>query len=138
MVRRLLDGLAAIDGVEILAGENRRRLGVISFIVKGAHYDGIVRLLNDRFGIQCRGGCSCAGTYGHFLLGIGKAESYAVLDRLRAGDLWSKPGWVRLSVHPTMTDAEIDYILAAVELTVGHYAEWILPHYECSSGHRGS
>ncbi len=138
MVPRLLDGLAAIEGVEILAGDNRRRLGVISFIVKGAHYDDIVRLLNDRFGIQCRGGCSCAGTYGHFLLGIGKAESYAVLDRLMAGDLRSKPGWVRLSVHPTMTDAEIDYILDAVELTVGHYAEWVLPHHECSSEHRGS
>jgi len=117
MVLRLLDGLGKIAGVQIL-GAATKRLGIVSFIVRNAHYDLIVRLLNDRFGIQSRGGCSCAGTYGHLLLDIGEERSYQILDSLRAGDNWSKPGWVRLSVHPTMTDAEIDYIIDAVEITV--------------------
>lgn len=123
---RLLDRLGEIAGVQIL-GSTQRRLGIISFIVKNAHYDLIVRLLNDRFGIQSRGGCSCAGTYGHLLLGIGEEQSYEILDELHAGETWSKPGWVRLSIHPTMTDAEIDYIADAVEITV----EDLIPAY-CS------
>ncbi len=121
---RLLDRLGEIAGVQIL-GPAQRRLGIISFVVKHAHYDLIVRLLNDRFGIQSRGGCSCAGTYGHLLLGIGEEQSYEILDALRAGETWSKPGWVRLSIHPTMTDAEIDYIADAIEITV----EDLIPAY---------
>jgi selenocysteine lyase/cysteine desulfurase len=74
----------------------------------------VVKLLNDRFGIQARGGCSCAGTYGHYLLSIDRTRSAAIRDELLAGELWSKPGWVRLSVHPTMTDAEVDFIADAV------------------------
>ena len=49
-----------------LAGNMKKRLGVISFTIEGAHYALIVKMLNDRFGIQTRGGCSCAGTYGHY------------------------------------------------------------------------
>jgi selenocysteine lyase/cysteine desulfurase len=123
---RLLGRLREIAGVQIL-GPTRKRLGIISFIVKNAHYDLVVRLLNDRFGIQSRGGCSCAGTYGHLLLDIGEEQSYEILDALRAGRTWSKPGWVRLSVHPTITDAEIDYIADAIEITV----EDLIPAY-CS------
>ena len=64
---------SGMKNVEVLAGNVEKRVGVISFIVKGAHYDLIIKLLNDRFGIQMRGGCSCAGTYGHFLLNVDKA-----------------------------------------------------------------
>ena len=123
MVCHLFDRLEKITGVEIL-GTTRKRLGVISFTVKNAHYNLVVQILNDRFGIQARGGCSCAGTYGHVLLGIDKTRSYKILNALRAGDMWCKPGWVRLSIHPTMTDAEIDYIMDAVENTVDQYGEW--------------
>jgi len=123
ILRRLLDRFENITGVEIL-GANRNRLGVISFTAKNTHYNLIVKILNDRFGIQARGGCSCAGTYGHLLLGIDETRSYEILNSLRAGEMWCKPGWVRLSVHPTMTDAEIDYIMDAVENTVSQYGEW--------------
>jgi selenocysteine lyase/cysteine desulfurase len=123
MVHHLLDRLGTIYGIRVL-GATARRLGILSFIVKDAHYNLIVRLLNDRFGIQARGGCSCAGTYGHLLLGIGEEQSYEILDSIRAGNNWCKPGWVRLSIHPTMTDAEIDYIIDAVETIKEYHREW--------------
>lgn len=117
ILQRLFDRLEKITGLEIL-GKTRKRLGVISFTVENKHYDLVVKTLNDKFGIQTRGGCSCAGTYGHFLLNIEKTRSYNILAALKAGETESKPGWVRLSIHPTMTDAEIDYIADAVEATV--------------------
>ena len=124
LTHRLLDRLGEISGVQIL-GPITKRLGIVSFVVKNAHYDLIVKLLNDRFGIQSRGGCSCAGTYGHLLLDIGEERSYEILDALRAGETRSKPGWIRLSIHPTMTDAEIDYIADAIAITV----EDLIPAY---------
>jgi selenocysteine lyase/cysteine desulfurase len=115
MVGRLMERLTSVRGIEVLAARQRKRLGVVSFVVKGAHYDEVVKMLNDRFGIQARGGCSCAGTYGHYLLGIDRVRSEAIREALLRGEMQSKPGWVRLSVHPTMTDEEIDYIADAVE-----------------------
>jgi selenocysteine lyase/cysteine desulfurase len=130
MLLRLFGRLSKIPRVGILGegnpnGENGpKRLGVVSFIAKDAHYQLVVKMLNDRFGIQARGGCSCAGSYGHLLLGIEEARSYEILHLLHAGELWHKPGWVRLSIHPTMTDAEIDYIMDAIEMTMERYEEW--------------
>ena len=123
MLTMIFERLERIGGIGVL-GANRQRLGIVSFTVEGAHYDLIVRMLNDRFGIQTRGGCSCAGTYGHVLLGIGESRSYGILQSLTAGEMWCKPGWVRLSIHPTMTDEEIDYIMDAIETTVQSYEEW--------------
>lgn len=124
MLLHLFDRLSKISRVEILEGNNRKRLGVISFMVKDAHYGLIVNILNDRFGVQARGGCSCAGTYGHLLLRIDEARSYEILNLLRAGEMLCKPGWVRLSIHPTMTNTEIDYIMDAIEMTAAQYEEW--------------
>ncbi len=115
---------SGMKNVEVLAGDMKKRLGVIAFIVKGAHYNLIVKLLNDRFGIQMRGGCSCAGTYGHFLLNVDERSSCKILEAVRSGNQLSKPGWVRLSIHPTMTNAEIGYIMDAIELTASHFEEW--------------
>jgi len=115
---------AKMKKVKVLQGDIRKRLCVFSFIVEGAHYNLVVKLLNDRFGIQVRGGCSCAGTYGHHLLNVNESESYKILNRIRSGDMLSKPGWVRLSVHPIQTDAEIDFIMDAIELTASNYDEW--------------
>ncbi|WP_036642821.1 aminotransferase class V-fold PLP-dependent enzyme, partial [Paenibacillus durus] len=72
---QLLDGLQAIPDVTVLEGGFRHRLGIVSFTVRDMHYNLVVRLLNDRFGIQARGGCSCAGPYGHYLLSIGREAS---------------------------------------------------------------
>jgi selenocysteine lyase/cysteine desulfurase len=110
--------------VQVLEAHIKDRQGVISFIVKGAHYGLIVQLLNDRFGIQTRGGCSCAGTYGHKLLHVGRAQSYAIRDSIRSGNLYDKPGWIRLSIHPTMTDAEIVFIMDAIEETAAQAGAW--------------
>lgn len=121
--------LSEMKSVQVLEAAVVKRLGVISFIVTGVHYNLVVRLLNDRFGIQMRGGCSCAGTYGHMLLHIDKRQSYAILDAIRDGDLSGKPGWVRLSIHPTMTNAEINFILDAIEITTANIQEWEKDYY---------
>jgi len=115
---------AAIGNIEILEGSNTKRLGVISFIVQGAHYNLVVKLLNDRFGIQTRGGCACAGTYGHMLLHVDEIESYELLNSIHSGNLSCKPGWIRLSIHPTLTNAEVEFIMDAIELTAKHFREW--------------
>lgn len=117
LTNQLMDGLAAIPNIKILAAENKNRLGIVSFVPENVHYNVIAQALNDRFGIQVRGGCSCAGTYGHFLLAIDAERSYAILDRLKTGDHYAKPGWVRISIHPTTTAAEIGRILTAVAAT---------------------
>jgi len=124
LLQIVFDRFSKIKNAEILEGNIKKRLGVISFIVKGAHYNLIVKMLNDRFGIQVRGGCSCAGTYGHKLLNVNEVWSYEILNSIRSGNLLCKPGWVRLSVHPTMTNAEIDFIMDAIESTAAHFEEW--------------
>lgn len=124
MTSRLLGGLQKVPGVRILGGTRRERLGIVSFTADSVHYNLMVKLLNDRFGIQARGGCSCAGTYGHYLLGIDHPTSGNIASLIASGNLSTKPGWVRISLHPTMTDREVDYIASAVEAAVGHIAEW--------------
>ena len=125
MLQIIFARLSKMKNVEILEGNIKKRLGVISFIVNGAHYNLIVKMLNDRFGIQTRGGCSCAGTYGHMLLHVDKARSYEILHSIHSGDLLCKPGWIRLSVHPTMTNSGIDFIMDAIELTASYFHEWM-------------
>jgi selenocysteine lyase/cysteine desulfurase len=119
-----IDKLQAIHGVHLLAPAVRHRLAMLSFWVEDVHYNLMVRLLNDRFGVQSRGGCSCAGTYGHYLLHVDPSRSRAITDRIDSGDLSEKPGWVRLSFHPSTTMADIDHALHAVAECVGHVGEW--------------
>ncbi|MCB0396297.1 MAG: aminotransferase class V-fold PLP-dependent enzyme [Flavobacteriales bacterium] len=107
-------GLEAIPNLHILAGNIRERLGVISFYIDQAHYNLIVQLLNDKYGIQVRGGCSCAGTYGHYLLHVDKDHSKSITEKINLGDMSDKPGWVRLSVHPTTTNEEARLFVKAI------------------------
>ena len=113
-----------IKNVEVLQSNYKNRLGVVSFIIKDAHYNLIAKILNDRFGIQTRGGCSCAGTYGHKLLNVDKKRSYEILNGIRSGYLSCKPGWIRLSIHPIMTNKEISFIMDAIELTAINFIGW--------------
>lgn len=122
---KLLNRIMAIGGLTVLEAYQRNRLGYISFYIKNIHHNLIVRLLNDRFGIQTRGGCSCAGTYGHILLQIDFHESKRITDKINIGDWSEKPGWVRISVHPTMTDAEIDFIVDSLKEIISNYKEWM-------------
>ncbi len=119
-----LPGLRAIQGIEILANNVDHRLGVLSFYHPDIHFNLFVKLLNDRFGIQTRGGCACAGTYGHFLLEVSYDQSQEITEKINHGDLREKPGWVRWSLHPTMTDEEVSLILHAIEEIALHHLEW--------------
>jgi selenocysteine lyase/cysteine desulfurase len=125
LIQLTFNELSKIENLHILAGDIRDRLGVFSFYVENIHHNLITILLNDRFGIQVRGGCSCAGTYGHFLLNVGYKLSKEITDRIDSGDLSMKPGWVRLSLHPTMTNNELMFILDAVRQTVENAEKWM-------------
>lgn len=116
--------LKDIPNLYVLEDHITDRLGVVSFYVPGTHHNLIVKLLNDRYGIQTRGGCSCAGTYGHYLLGVDQERSLQILDELHKGNTIMKPGWVRMSIHPTMTNGEIEYILSAIAETVRNATVW--------------
>ncbi|MBI5601399.1 MAG: aminotransferase class V-fold PLP-dependent enzyme [Gemmatimonadetes bacterium] len=119
-----MDRLAAIPGVHVLAQGVRDRLAMLSFWVEDVHYNLMVRLLNDRFGVQSRGGCSCAGTYGHYLLHVDPSRSKSITDRIDLGDLSEKPGWVRLSFHPSTTMVDIDHAINAVAECVANVKAW--------------
>ncbi len=114
LVRIAFEGLKKIEGLNILADNIEERLGAFSFYVENIHYNLIVKLLNDRYGVQVRGGCSCAGTYGHYLLHVEEDRSKYITDKIDQGDLSEKPGWVRMSIHPTTTDDELHFIIDAI------------------------
>jgi len=116
--------LKAIDNLCILAENHTDRLGVFSFYIEDAHYNLIVKLLNDKFGVQTRGGCSCAGTYGHYLLNVDEPTSKSIEKKILEGCLIERPGWVRMSIHPTMTNNDIEYICDAIEAVAKHYKSW--------------
>jgi selenocysteine lyase/cysteine desulfurase len=124
IVPYVMDRLEAIPRVRLLARAQRHRLPIFSFHLEGVHYNLVVQLLNDRFGVQARGGCSCAGTYGHYLLNVDPTLSKSITDRIDFGDLSAKPGWVRLSFHPTTTMADIDHALDAVAQVAAHAEVW--------------
>ena len=120
-----------ITNATVLEGGATDRLGVVSFMITGAHYNLVVKLLNDRFGVQTRGGCSCAGSYGHYLLGVTKTDSERILGEILSGNLKNKPGWVRLSVHPTMTDDEMHLIMDAIGQIAANHTEWAMDYRYC-------
>lgn len=113
-----------LPNLRILASQHRDRIGVVSFYIDDLHYNLGVKLLNDRFGVQVRGGCSCAGTYGHYLLNVDEEFSQSITDQISQGILSAKPGWIRLSIHPVMTNEEMTYILDAIEALHHHHQEW--------------
>lgn len=124
LVKKAFDLLTPIQGLNILLDKIKNRLGIISFYIVNIHYNLVVKILNDRFGIQMRGGCACAGTYGHYLMSITPEESNKITEQISRGDLSSKPGWIRLSLHPTMTDAELEYIADALKQISSNAVKW--------------
>ncbi len=124
IVKNVFNKLADIDRIHILADNISNRLPVFSFFIEDLHYNLAVKLLNDRFGIQTRGGCSCAGTYGHYLLHLSPQRSKALKSSIKKGDLSNKPGWVRISLHPTMSDKTINYIIESLEKMIINSNEW--------------
>lgn len=117
LLKKCFSQLESIDGVNIVGGSNTSipRIGAVAFNIDGLHYNLVVRLLNDYFGVQARGGWSCASTYCHYLFDIDQESSNELTNRINDNDSTGKPGWVRVSVHPTMTDDELEEIIKAVK-----------------------
>ena len=124
LVDYIFTTLNQLPNLHILANQHQDRLGVISFYIVDLHYNLGVKLLNDKFGIQTRGGCSCAGTYGHYLLHVDQETSHNLVCQITSGDLIQKPGWIRMSVHPTTTSAEIEFVCESIRLLSENHQEW--------------
>jgi selenocysteine lyase/cysteine desulfurase len=116
--------ISKIPNVHILAPHLKHRIGAISFYIDDLHYNLGVKLLNDYYGVQVRGGCSCAGTYGHYLLELDNQRSHSMVEDIHKGNFSTRPGWIRLSLHPTMTDEEVMYICEAIEEVAENHADW--------------
>jgi selenocysteine lyase/cysteine desulfurase len=126
--------------IEILGNLGADRLSIVSFVVRAPsgrylHHNFVVAVLNDLFGIQSRGGCSCAGPYGHRLLGIDIERSHEFEREITGGCEGIKPGWVRVNFNYFLSDAVADYLVEAVRLVardgwrlLGDY------HFETASG----
>jgi selenocysteine lyase/cysteine desulfurase len=103
LLAHLRSGLEAIDGCEIYGNVTTPNIGIVSFNIKGYDPYVLCRNLSEKFGVQTRAGCSCAGPYGHDLLGVSEEE-----------DLDENPGWLRISVHFSQTKEEIDFLLKSL------------------------
>lgn len=124
IVEYVFESIGNIENINILAKEHQNRLGVISFYINDLHFNLGVKILNDRFGIQTRGGCSCAGTYGHFLLHVDQETSNDLVCQITSGDLIQKPGWIRMSIHPTTTTEEIQFVCDSIKSLAKHHQKW--------------
>lgn len=121
---KVFETLENLPGVQILAPNHKDRLSIFSFYFEKYHFNLVVKLLNDRYGIQTRGGCSCAGTYGHFLLNVDIETSHKIKHQILKGCSTEKPGWVRLSLHPTVTDDEVNYICKSLKELAANIDDW--------------
>ena len=130
-LRRALAEWTREPGIEILGNLEVERLGVVSMIFKGLHHNFAVALLNDYFGIQARGGCMCAGTYGHELLHLDVDVSRRLLALLEQGHNGAKPGWVRVGFSPVTTEAEFQTLLEGVRFVCREGRKY-LDRYEFS------
>jgi selenocysteine lyase/cysteine desulfurase len=119
-IRRAIDSWAENPRIDILGNHAADRLSIVSFIIRHGettlHHNFVVAVLNDLFGIQARGGCSCAGPYGHRLLGIDLETSARFEDVIAAGCEVIKPGWVRVNFNYFIDEDEFGYILEAVHM----------------------
>jgi selenocysteine lyase/cysteine desulfurase len=122
--RRALDRWRHNPRIELLGNQRAPRLPIFSFRVRhGAghlHHNFVVAVLNDLFGIQARGGCSCAGPYGHRLLAIDAPRSRALAEQARRGFMGIKPGWARVNFNYFVSDTVCDYLIDAVDLVATH------------------
>ncbi len=131
--RRALRSWGAHPAIEILGRGDAERLSIVSFGVRYGsrrlHHNFVVAVLNDLFGIQARGGCSCAGPYGHRLLGIDTTRSHAIEEEIDVGCEGIKPGWTRVNFNYFITDAVCDYLIDSV-LLLAEQGWKLLPDYQ--------
>lgn len=131
-IRRAIDSWSANPNLGILGNVASFRLSIVSFVVRYGdgwlHHNFVVSLLNDLFGIQARGGCSCAGPYGHRLLRIDLTTSKEFETEILKGCEGIKPGWVRVNFNYFISEGVFEFLLAAVHFVATHGWE-LLPHY---------
>lgn len=135
-LRRALSAWGAHPGIQVLGNPLAERLSIVSFVVKRPggrylHHNVVVAILNDLFGIQSRGGCSCAGPYGHRLLGIDLERSHEFEREIAGGCEGIKPGWVRVSFNYFISDTVFEYIVRAVTMIAEHGYK-LVPQYRFS------
>jgi len=132
-LRRAVDRWTHNPNIEILGNLDAERLSIVSFVVRHEgrylHHNLVVALLNDLFGIQSRGGCSCAGPYGHRLLGIDLDRSHELEREVGRGCEGIKPGWVRVNLNYFLSEAVFEFILDAVNF-VATQGWKLLPCYD--------
>jgi len=134
-IDRAIESWSANPGIEILGNPGAERLSIVSFVIRHGndgqhlHHNYVVALLNDLFGIQSRGGCSCAGPYGHRLLGIDLDLSMEFEREIARGREGVKPGWIRVNFNYFISEEVFRFILDAVHLIADE--GWrLLPEYE--------
>ncbi len=130
---RALDRWQHHPNIDILGHPEARRLSIVSFRIRSGadqylHHNFVVAVLNDLFGIQARGGCSCAGPYGHRLLTIDAQRSRAFRDEIALGCEGIKPGWTRINFNYFVSETVRDYLIDAVEL-LARYGHRLLRDY---------
>jgi len=133
-ITRAIEAWSANPDIRILGNLEAKRLSIISFVIRFGpdrvlHHNFVVALLNDLFGIQARGGCSCAGPYGHRLLGIDLARSMKFHEAIEAGSEGIKPGWVRVNFNYFISEEVFTFIIRAVDL-IAREGWRLLPHYD--------
>jgi selenocysteine lyase/cysteine desulfurase len=124
-LRRAVTAWHRHPAIEVLGNPDAERLSIVSFVVRRPdgrylHHNLVVTVLNDLFGIQSRGGCSCAGPYGHRLLGIDLERSHEFEREITGGCEGIKPGWVRISFNYFLSEAVFEYVVRAVALVADH------------------
>ncbi|HEX5059685.1 MAG TPA: aminotransferase class V-fold PLP-dependent enzyme [Kofleriaceae bacterium] len=131
-IQRAIASWSANPNIAILGNKSAWRLSIVSFIVRHReaylHHNFIVALLNDLFGIQSRGGCGCAGPYGHRLLGIDVETSKEFEREIVRGCEGIKPGWVRVNFNYFLSETQFQFLLDAIHL-VANDGWRLLPHY---------
>lgn len=128
LARRALERLCKHPRIQLLGPTEPDRLAILSFNIERLHHDLVAALLDHLFGIQNRAGCSCAGPYGHRLLGIDRGTSEAYRALLREGVGGCKPGWVRVSIPYYASEDDVEFLLSAIELVADHGRE-LVPLY---------
>ncbi len=125
LVNRTIASWKNHPNIQILGNLDAERLSIVSFVIrkpggKYLHHNFVVALLNDLFGIQSRGGCSCAGPYGHRLLGIDLDTSHEYEREISHGCEGIKPGWVRVNFNYFISEPVFTYIVESVEFIAAH------------------
>jgi len=107
LLKYFLDELSLIKDITIYGNRKSHNIGIVSFNIGELNPYDICENLSKNGGIQTRAGCSCAGPYGHDLLGIEDKESFE-----------DKPGWLRISIHYSQTIEDIDNLLKALKQSI--------------------